>query len=119
VIFAVLILAALLVSGFLIFAKGEANMDLVPQAKNIFFAVCSALLFGIGSFAKNTMPEEFDPIKFLMTLILSILIGFAMYYLHLDYSSAYSAVTAFLANTGALAAIEIWLKAIVRNYVKS
>ena len=115
-VFAAIFLVILIGSGFLAFAKDQAGLDLLPQGKNIFFAVIAALIWGLGGYIKQAKPEDFDPVKFLTTVIISIFIGFAMYYLKLDYTAATSMVQTFLVNEGLLAAIETWLKAIVRQF---
>ena len=67
---------------------------------------------------KSVTPENFDPVKFSFTVILSLIIGGAMFYFKLDYSTAAVAVTSFAAQTGLTALVEVWLKVIFRTIQK-
>lgn len=115
VILGSIIILILVVTSFIALARDQFNVDLLPQAKNLFFSVIVALIFGLGSYAKNLKPETFDPVKFSVTLILSLVVGFAMFYFKLDYSTATIAVESFFAQSGLVTLIEVWLKAIWRT----
>jgi len=118
VILAMIIIFILVVTGFLSLGRDQFGVDLLPQAKNLFFGIIVALVFGVGSYAKSVTPENFDPVKFSITMILSLIIGVAMFYFKLDYSTASVAVTSFAAQTGLTALVEVWLKAIFRTIQK-
>lgn len=118
VVLAMFIILVLVITGFLALGRDQFGVDLLPQAKNLFFSIIVALIFGLGSYAKNVTPENFDPVKFSITMILSLIIGFAMFYFKLDYSTATVAVTSFAAQTGLTALAEVWLKAVVRTIQK-
>lgn len=115
---AMFMILILVVTGFLALAQDQFGVALLPQAKNLFFGIIVALVFGLGSYAKTATPENFDPVKFSITMILSLIIGVAMFYFKLDYSTASVAVTSFGAQSGFTIMIEVWLKAIFRTIQK-
>lgn len=102
-------------SAFTMVATDTQGNALFPPAKNIFFAILIAVGLGIGGYLKNTQPEEFDEIKFLITVIISIFVGYGMYEFGYDYSTARTVVTNILAQSGALVWLEYWLKALIRR----
>lgn len=118
VVLATVILVLLGASATTMVLKDSAGVNLFPQGRNIFFAVIVAVLYGVVGYAKNQNPEDFDAIKFVITLFLSVLIGFVMYYAGLDYMNAEGVVKAFFANTGLLVLIENLLKVLIRQWPK-
>jgi len=114
-VLALILIVMVLGSAFAMLVTGVDGTLLFPQAKNIFFAVLIAIGLGIGGYLKNTTPEEFDEVKFLITVIISIFVGFVMYWLGYDYTTAENVVTNILVQSGALIWIEYWLKALIRR----
>jgi len=114
-VFAVIVITLLISSAFLAFAKDSQGLDLTPQGKNVLFGFIAGIVLALGGYLKNATPENFDPVKFIITLIIGMFTGLLMYYAGLDYSSAQVAAETYLINSGILAIVEVWLKTIVRR----
>lgn len=113
-VFALFMLVLVIGTGAFAVIQSEAGY-LVPQGKNLFFSVLIAIGFGLVGFLKNTKPEDFDPVKFLITIFVSILAGLLMFYMKYNYATAADFVTNVLVNTGILVWIEYLLKMFVRR----
>lgn len=112
-VFVTIMLLIVLASALSMFYEYWRGKPLLPADKSIFFGVCAALLAGIPGYINNLIkPEDFDPVKFLLTVVFCIFAGFIMHKSGLSYNEAVSFAGNFLAQTGFGVAIERWVKAI-------
>ena len=114
-VFAIVMVLILLASGFLMlfdYMTGDLGFQV---SRNIFFGILAGIVFGLGGYLKNIKPEDFDPVKFLLTIIIGVVTGIFMYYLGLRYEQASSLAMNFLTQIGILAPVEVWLKVFVRQ----
>lgn len=106
-----------LIAGFYINpATGEV---LLPEGQPAFFAIVVAFLYGLSGYLKNVKPENFDSVKFIITLTISLVTSVIMFKMGIGYSTAVSIATNLFVNTGALVLLENWLKVFVRQLGKS
>ena len=84
---------------------------MIEQTSAILIAVLAALLYAIGSYLKQTPPEEFNEEKFFVTCLLGLAIGGVSYYCGLTYGAAEQ----LLISAGLVVYIEVWGKALYRR----
>lgn len=105
------------IAGFMV--NPETGEVYIPAGKPAFFAVIITFLYGIGGYLKNTKPETFDSVKFIITLFISVVVSIVVYALNLSYNDAYNLTVSVLTSTGALVLLETWLKVFVRQFQKT
>lgn len=106
-----------LIAGFYVDpATGEV---LLPEGKPAFLAIVVAFLYGFSGYLKNMKPEEFEPTKFIVTLVISLFTAIAMFKLGVGYDEAVHIVTNLFVTTGAVVLLENWLKVFIRQIGKT
>jgi len=112
-VFIVVLTIGSLVAGFYVDpATGEV---LLPEGKPLFLAVIVAFLYGLSGYLKSTKPEDFDPTKFIISLIIAAAVSLVMFEFGIGYQEALHIVTNVCATTGATVLLENWLKVLIRN----
>ena len=106
-----------LIAGFYVNpATGEV---LLPEGKPAFLAIIVVFLYGLSGYLKSMKPEDFDPTKFVITLVISLFTTLAMFELGVGYEEASHIVTNLFVTTGATVLIENWLKVFIRQIGKT
>lgn len=105
-----------LIAGFYVNpATGEV---LLPEGQPAFLAIVVAFLYGLSGYLKSTKPENFDPVKFLITLTISLVTSLIMFKMGIGYTEATHIATNIFVSTGALVLLENWLKVFIRQLGK-
>ena len=78
---------------------------------DVFWGIMNAIFIATLGYLKVTKPEDFDPIKFLLTVIVGAISGYLIF--ALGWSE--EAVKAWFATTGIIVWIEYTLKTFVRR----
>lgn len=106
-----------LVAGFLVDpATGEVWL---PEGKPAFLAIIVAFLYGMSGYLKSTEPEDFEPVKFIISLVIALITSLVMYEMGIGYTEAAHIVTNLCVTTGAVVLLENWLKVLIRHIVPS
>jgi hypothetical protein len=79
--------------------------------QSVFWGIINAIFVATLGYLKLTRPEEFDPVKFLLTVIVGALSG----YLAHAMGWTQEAIAAWFATTGIIVWIEYSLKTFVRR----
>lgn len=119
-VFAVLIVVlsvGCLVAGFLV--NPETGEVWLPEGKPAFLAIIVAFLYGMSGYLKNTQPEDFEPVKFIISLIIALITSIVMFEFGIGYLEASHLVTNVCVTTGAVVLIENWLKVLIRQVTPS
>jgi len=105
-----------LIAGFYVNpATGEV---LLPEGQPAFLAIVVAFLYGLSGYLKNVKPENFDSVKFIITLTISLVTSIIMFKAGIGYDDAVHIATNLFVSTGALVLLENWLKVFVRQLGK-
>ncbi len=79
--------------------------------QSVFWGIINAIFVATLGYLKLTRPEEFDPLKFLLTVIVGAISGYLAYAL----GWAQEVIAAWFATTGIIVWIEYGLKTFVRR----
>jgi len=106
-----------LVAGFLVNpATGEVWL---PEGKPAFLAIIVAFLYGMSGYLKSTTPEDFEPVKFIISLVIALITSIVMFEFGVGYLEASHIVTNVCVTTGAVVLLENWLKVLIRQVSQS
>ena len=86
-------------------------VEVSVQWKTVFWGIMNAIFIATLGYLKITKPEDFDPVKFLLTVTVGGISGYLIF--ALGWSE--EAVKAWFATTGIIVWIEYTLKSFVRR----
>ena len=107
-VFAALLLATVFTSAV---AAYVMPFEVGVRWQSVFWGIINAVFIATLGYLKMTKPEEFDPVKFLLTVIVGAISG----YLAFALGWTQEAIAAWFATTGIIVWIEYGLKAFVRR----
>ena len=107
-VFAALLLAIVFTAAL---AAYVTPVEVSVQWKTVFWGIMNAIFIATLGYLKVTKPEDFDPVKFLLTIIVGGISGYFIF--ALGWSE--EAVKAWFATTGIIVWIEYTLKTFVRR----
>ena len=107
-IFAALLLAIVFTAAI---AAYLTPVEIGVQWQTVFWGIMNAIFLATLGYLKVTEPENFDPVKFLITVIVGGISGYLAYVL----GWTQEAIAAWFATTGIIVWIEYTLKTFVRR----
>ena len=107
-VFAALLLAIVFTSAL---AAYVTPVEVGLRWQSVFWGIVSAIFIATLGYLKVVKPEEFDPVKFLVTVIVGAISGYFAYAL----GWTQEVIAAWFATTGIIVWIEYGLKAFVRR----
>jgi uncharacterized membrane protein len=87
--------------------------DYATVVMGVFAGLVIGLITALLGYFKNEKPENFDPKKFVLTLLIGVIVGGVAGGSGLSYDEAY----AWAATAGILVWVEFFGKAIIRRWV--
>jgi len=107
------VFAALLLAIVFTIALGAyvTPVEVGVRWQSVFWGITNAIFIATLGYLKMTRPEEFDPVKFLVTVTVGAISGYLAYAL----GWTQEAIAAWFATTGIIVWIEYGLKTFVRR----